>query len=180
MPVNRVLLVRLGLLIRLTSPLGEVDGKMVILKEVQMHPFTSRVLHADFFVIDPNRPLRVHVALHFEGKAAGVTAGGILQPIRRDVTVECLPAAIPAAIAVNVEELGIHDTIHVEDLEFPEDVRSVAETNFVVITVLPPTVEAAPSTEEEAAEAPAEGEAAAPPAAEQEASSGKGDKGKKG
>lgn len=162
-------------LIKFSSTAGELDAKTVILKEIQVHPVTSEVLHADFYAIDPTRRLRVHVPLHFTGKAAGVTAGGILQPIRRDITVECLPHAIPGVLEVDVSELGIHDTIHMEDLKLPADVTVVDETNFAVVTVLPPTVEAAPAAE--AAEAPAEGEEAAvatPGGAEQES---KGEKG---
>lgn len=150
-------------LIRLSSTAGELNDKTVILKDVQVHPVTSEVLHADFYAIDADRSLRVHVPLHLTGKAAGVTVGGILQPIRRDITVECLPHAIPSAIEVDVSTLGIHDTIHVEELSLPEGVTVVADTNFAVVTVLPPTVEAAPAAE--VAEAVAEGEEAAAPAA---------------
>ncbi len=150
-------------LIHLVAPGSDLDGKSVILKEVQIHPVTSEVLHADFYAIDPTRRLRVHVPLRYEGKPAGVTAGGVLQPIRRELTVECLPAAIPGAIVVDVSALGIHDSIHVQDLTLPAGVTAVADTNFAVVSVLAPTVEAAPA----AVEAPpaAEGAPAATPAA---------------
>jgi large subunit ribosomal protein L25 len=147
-------------LIRLASPSSDLDGKMAIMKEVQVHPVTSAVLHVDFYGIDLTRRLEVHVPLRFIGKAVGVTEGGILQPIRRELTLECLPTAIPAAIEVDVSALGIHDAIHIEDITLPEGVTVVAETNFAVVSVLPPTVEAAPEVAAEAA--PAEGEVAAP------------------
>ncbi len=131
-------------LIRFASGVTTLDGKTVILKEVQVHPVTSEVLHADFYAIDLARPLRVHVPLHFEGKAAGVTAGGVLQPVHREVTVECLPDAIPEAIIVDVSALGIHDAIHVRDLTLPGNVQLIADSNYAVVTVLAPIVEAAP------------------------------------
>jgi large subunit ribosomal protein L25 len=53
----------------------------VLLREVQVHPVSGNVLHADFFEVDLTERLTVSVALHFVGKAAGVTDGGILQPI---------------------------------------------------------------------------------------------------
>lgn len=151
-------------LVRFASPTPELDGQTVILKEVQVHPVTSDVLHVDFYAIDPTRRLRVQVPVHFEGKAEGVTAGGILQPVRREITVECLPQAIPSELLVDVSALGIHDSIHVEDIPLPEGVDAVFDTNFAIVTVLPPTVEAAPEAEaaaegeEAAAAAPGEGE----------------------
>ena len=147
--------------IQLMAPGTPVDGKSVILKELQVHPVTSEMLHADFYAIDMTRRLRVQIPLHFEGKAVGVTNGGILQPVRREITVECLPDAIPDAIVVDVSALGIHDSIHVESLALPEGVTAVADTDFAVVTVLAPTVEAAPA----AAEAPVAAEGAPAPAA---------------
>ena len=157
-------------LVRLSSQVSDVDGKMVIVKEVQVHPVTSAVLHVDFYAIDLTRRLEVHVPLHFTGKPVGVTAGGILQPVHRELMLECLPTAIPSAIEVDVSELGIHDSIHVRELRLPEGVTVLIEAEEAVVTVLPPTVEAAPA--EEAAEA-AEGEAAE--AKEGEASSKEGE-----
>jgi large subunit ribosomal protein L25 len=162
-------------LIQLVAPGSELDGKPVILKEVQVHPVTSEVLHADFYAIDPTRRLRVHVPLRFEGKAVGVTAGGVLQPLRRELTLECLPTAIPAAIVVDVTGLGIHDSIHVQDLTLPEGTTAVVDTDVAVVTVVPPTVEAAPAAAEAAPVAEgAAAPAAAPAAAEKPAAAGTG------
>lgn len=158
-------------LIRFASTDADLEGKMVLLKEVQLHPPTGTVLHADFYAVDPNRRLRVRAALHFTGKPPGVTAGGILQPLRRDILVECLPSAIPGALEVDVSELGIHDTIHVAQLVLPEGVEAVADTNYALVTVLPPTVEAVEAPAEAAAEgaaAPAEGAAAGAAAGSEE------------
>jgi large subunit ribosomal protein L25 len=88
-----------------------------------------------------------------------VEEGGILQPIVREVTVMCLPTEIPAFIDVDVSALGIHDSIHVEELKVPTGIELVYDSNFTVVTVSPPTVE------EVKVEAPAEGEAAVAAAA---------------
>jgi large subunit ribosomal protein L25 len=138
-------------LIRCESGAAELNGKVVILKEVQVHPSTSEVLHVDFYAIDLGRRLRVQVSLQFEGKATGVVAGGVLQPIQREITVECLPDAIPESVKVDVSNLGIHEAIHIEDITLPQGVRAIYDSNVAVVTVLPPTVEVTP-----AAEAPAE------------------------
>jgi len=155
-------------LIQFESMAPELKSRMVLLREVQSHPVSGAVLHADFYEVDLTKKLEVTVALHFNGKPAGVEAGGILQPIVREITVLCLPTEIPAFIDVDVSALGIHDSIHVEELQLPTGVEPVYETNFTIVTVSPPTVE---EVKVEAAPegvpvegAPAAGEAASPAA----------------
>jgi large subunit ribosomal protein L25 len=154
-------------LIRLVSPGADTDlhERMVLLRELQRHPVTGRVLHADFYEVDLAERLVVSVPLHFTGKAVGVVGGGILQPVMRELEVECLPTEIPEFIEVDVTPLGIHEAIHLADVRLPEGVQLVGEATQTVVTVLPPTVEAKPA---EAAEAAPEAVAAEgqPPAAE--------------
>lgn len=164
-------------LIQFDSENPELQKRMVLLREVQSHPVTGEVLHADFYEVDLAKKLEVTVALHFEGKPVGVEAGGILQPIVREVTVKCLPTEIPPFISVDVSALGIHDSIHVEDLVRPAGVELVFDTNFTVVSVLPPTVEEV-KVEVPVEVAVAEGAAAAPAeaAAEPEAKKTEGSK----
>ena len=93
----------------------------------------------------------------------GVVAGGILQPVMREIEVECLPTEIPESIEVDVTPLGIHEAIHLADLGLPEGVRLVGEATQTVVTVLPPTVETKPAEAAEAA--PEAGAAEGQPAA---------------
>ena len=92
----------------------DLNERMVLLREMQLHPVTGAVLHADFYEVDLTERLAVKVPLHFVGKATGVVDGGILQPILRELEVECLPTEIPDFIEVDVSGLGIHDVVHVE------------------------------------------------------------------
>ncbi len=151
-------------LIRLRSNADEVANKMALVKETQYHPVTGEVLHADFYEVDMAAKLRLRVPLHFTGKAAGVALGGILQPVQRDVEVECLPGDIPDFIEVDVTALNIHDTVHVSELQAPEGVRICYDTDAALVTVLPPTIEEVKVEEAAAEVAPAEGAAAAEPA----------------
>ena len=160
-------------LIRLKSVAPELDGKHVIVKEVQRTPVGGAILHVDFYEVDLNKPLRVSVPLRFVGRAAGIAEGGILQPLEREMLVECLPLEIPEAIEADVTSLGIHDVLHVSALHFAGNVKPIFDTDYPVATVLPPTVAeapvvAAPVEGAEAAAAPAEGAApaAAAPGAE--------------
>ena len=86
--------------------------------------------------------IQVHVPLHFVGKAVGIVNGGVLQPILREIEVECLPLDIPEFFNVDVTALDIGDSVHIEDLQMPDGVVSVAEDNLALVAVVPPTVEA--------------------------------------
>jgi large subunit ribosomal protein L25 len=157
---------------------GELHDRAVLLREVQRHPVSGDILHADFFEVDLTQRLTVSVPVHYVGKAVGVVAGGILQPVLREVEVECLPTEIPDFLEVDVSALGIHEAVHLSELQLPEGVVAVGDPAQTLVTVLPPTVEevrpGAEAPEAAAAEgAPAPGEAGAAEAAPTE-------KGKKG
>lgn len=151
-------------LVRLKSAANALAEKVALVKDTQFHPLTGEVVHADLYEVDLTAKLQVNVPLHFTGKAVGVTHGGILQPIVREVEVECLPLDIPAFFDVDVSSLDIGDSLHIEDLQMPSGVTAIFDTNFALVTVATPTVEEAP-----VAAAPAEGAAAtaAAPAADE-------------
>ncbi len=157
-------------LIRLKSSSPELNDRHVIVKDIQRAPVSGEFLHADLYEVDLSRKLRVAVPLRFVGKAHGVAEGGILQPLVREVEVECLPLEIPETIGVDVSALSIHDVIHISALSFTGDVRPIFDTDYPVVTVLPPTVAEAPTPAAAEAAAPVEGaeaptEGAAAPAA---------------
>lgn len=148
-------------LVRLKSSDPSLTEKVALVKDMQFHPISGDVIHTDLYEVDLAARITVRVPLRFIGKAAGVVRGGILQPIVREVEVECLPLDIPNSFNVDVSALDIGDSIHVEDIPMPEGVTAVYESNYAVVTVVTPTVEEAP-----AAAAPAEGEVVVEGAAE--------------
>lgn len=148
-------------LIRFQAPTPELGQKVALLREVQVHPVSGAIVHVDFYEVDLTQRLQVTVPLHFVGKAVGVAEGGILQPVLRDIQVECLPTDIPQYIEVDVSTLAVHDAIHRADLQMPPNVTAVFESNDAVVTVLPPTVEEVKVAEAPAEAVPVEG---APPA----------------
>jgi len=147
-------------LIRFQSPAADLQQRVALVREVQTHPVDGGILHVDFYEVDLTQRLQVTVPLHFVGKAKGVADGGILQPIVREMEVECLPSDIPQYIEIDVTALDIHDAVHLADVQMPPKVTAVFETNEAVVTVLPPTVE-----EVKVAATEGEGEAAVAPAA---------------
>ena len=151
-------------LIRFDSTVSELQKRVALVREVQHHPVNGSIIHVDFYEVDLTKRLTVTVPLHFIGRAKGVAEGGILQPILRDMEVECLPTDIPQYIEVDVTALDIHDAVHLADVQMPPNVTAIFETNEAVVSVLPPTVEEVKAAPTEEA-VPVEG-AAAPAAAE--------------
>jgi len=150
-------------LIRIKSGSPALADKVALVKELQYHPVTGEVIHADFYEVDLSERIRVKVPLHFVGKAAGVVRGGILQPVVREIEVECLPMDIPEFFDVEVSALDIGDSLHVTELTMPEGVTAASESDLTLVTVVPPSIEEAP-TPVEAAPVAVEGAEAAPAA----------------
>lgn len=150
-------------LVRLKSNSATLVDKVALVKEMQFHPITGEVVHADLYEVDLTAKIRVQVPLHFVGKAVGVVRGGILQPIVREIEVECLPLDIPDFFNVEVSDLDIGDSAHIEDLTMPEGIKAIYESNLALVAVVPPTVEEAPTP----AAAPVEAVAVAPVAPEE-------------
>lgn len=153
-------------LIRLASDTAELAGRVALVRELQYHPVSGALLHADLYEIDLTKKIAIKVPLHFVGKAIGVTQqGGILQPILREVEVECLPGDIPEYLEVDVSGLAIHAAVHLADIAAPAGVSLLFESNDPVVSVTAPSVEQIKSgAEGEGAEA-APAEAAKAPAA---------------
>lgn len=158
-------------LVRIKSASPLLADKVALVKAMEFHPVTGEILHADLYEVDLTERIEVKVPLHFVGKAEGVVKGGILQPIVREIEVECLPMDIPEYLTVEVTSLDIGDAVHITELSMPEGVKAIYETNLTLVTVVPPTVEEAPAVEAapvevEGVEAPA----AAPEEAKEEES----------
>ncbi|MBW1993040.1 MAG: 50S ribosomal protein L25/general stress protein Ctc [Deltaproteobacteria bacterium] len=137
------------LLLNLIIQNGRNRKRTAMIKELQANPVTRNFLHVDFYEVAMDRKIRVSVPVVPLGKAKGVENGGILQVIRRELEVLCLPSSIPEKFEIDISHLDIGDAIHVEDIPRGENVEIPADTNFTVITVVAPKVEAEVVTEEE-------------------------------
>ncbi len=139
--------------------------KTVIVKDLAKDPVQFQYLHVDFYELDLKQTVTIKVPLHFVGKAEGLTQGGIVQPVLREVEVKCLPHAIPAHIEVDVTPLKVGDAFHMSDLKNKsqdKDYEITFSHDDTVVTVAIPKEE----VKKEEAPAAAEGAAAAAPGAE--------------
>ncbi|MFC1493979.1 50S ribosomal protein L25 [Thermodesulfobacteriota bacterium] len=135
--------------LKIESEKGAED-KMVILKELQTDPIKDKYLHADFHEIKMDEELTLNIPVVLVNIPAGVTnEGGILQHVRRELEISCLPGKVIESIEVDVSDLNIGDSIHIEDITFPEGIKSTQEEHLTIAVVNAPTVIEEPEEEEE-------------------------------
>jgi large subunit ribosomal protein L25 len=128
------------------------DRKVVMMKDIQIHPLRQTILHTDFYEVTMDEMITVEVPIQLVGKPEGIKMGGILEQIRREIEVQCLPGDIPKKIEVDVSSLMIGDSIHIQDIQI-EKGKILADTNFTIATVVPPAAEEKKVVEEVPAEA---------------------------
>jgi large subunit ribosomal protein L25 len=132
---------------------GAIQGPVnAIVRDVQRHPATGKLLHIDFQRIRLDEKIRVEVSVTVVGEPKGVKEqGGILEHGTRSLTVLCLPATIPETIQFDVSELLIGDAIHLKEVipGYP-GVEFLDDEEITLAHVVPPTVEAEPEVDEEA------------------------------
>jgi large subunit ribosomal protein L25 len=134
----------------------------VLVKDFQIDPITHEVLHADFYRIAMDKLLEVTIPVTVHGEPKGVKQqGGILEFIRREIVIECLPADIPEHIDIDVSELMLHQGVRVRDIPTSPKWKAVTEGEAMLVHVIMPKAEevAAPADAAAAATAtPAEPE----------------------
>lgn len=110
----------------------------VLVREIQRHPVRRTILHVDLVAPELTKPVVSVVPLRYTGKSVGVSMGGRLRTPYREVTVECLPADIPAEIVVDITTLDIGQAVHASGLDVAEGVSVIYDRDFVVVKVLKP------------------------------------------
>ena len=128
---------------------GPFDGKVVVLKDMQIDAIRREPKHVDFYALDLKKKIAFMVPVSPQGKSKGEKEGGTLQLVRHELEVFCLPTNIPHSIEINVEELEVGDAVHIDEVSFPEGAESRHDVNFTVLTVVSRMAEEVEETEEE-------------------------------
>lgn len=149
-------------LFNLKSDDKNVNGQVVMMKKVDVHPLSRKPEHVDLFALDMNKPVRISVEVRTEGKPVGLADGGLLNVVLRQIEIECLPTQIPEFFVADVSSMGVGDAIHVSSLNIPEGIKVITglEQTIAVVSLL---------EEESTTAAPAEAAVAAAPAADAKA-----------
>jgi large subunit ribosomal protein L25 len=139
------------------------DEIPVIVKDQQLHPVRGQVLHIDMLRVNLNEAIQttVRVELHGAEDAPGVTEGGVLEQVTRELTIEALPGDIPEMIEVDVSGLEAAATMHLSELTPPQGVTFIDDPDETIIATITIPTEVPETEIEEETELVAEGEAAA-------------------
>ena len=137
-------------ILNLTTEKGK---QKVILRDVQMHPYKSLVMHVDFLRIRESEAMTIKVPVHLVGEddAPGMHEGGILTQSINEIDITCLPKDLPEYLEINISELGLNESYHMTDLIMPEgvvltglmyvdeeDEQALADANHAVVSIVPP------------------------------------------
>lgn len=121
-----------------------------IMKDIQFDPITDKVVHFDLQGLTSGETFQLEVPIQYNGSPIGVKEGGVLQHFLHKIDIECLPKDIPEHIEVNIDDLKLGDSIHVEDLKL-ENITVLTPEDAVLVSITHPRAEEEP--EEEVAEA---------------------------
>ena len=117
------------------------DGtkESVLLRDYQLEPVKGTILHVDFQRVNQNQKINVSVPFHFinEDIAKGVKLdGGVISHIMTEVDIACLPKDLPQFIEVNLEDLGLGESVHLSEIKSPDGVEftAISEENDPAIT----------------------------------------------
>ena len=123
------------------------ETRKAMLKDLLMDPVKDTFLHADFYEISMDKKITVGVPIRLVNTPVGATDGGILQHIRRELTISCMPGKLIDFLDLDVSGLDIGDSLHIRDIELPEGITTAEEDHLTVAIVAAPTV--TPEAEEE-------------------------------
>jgi large subunit ribosomal protein L25 len=118
---------------------GGQKPRHAVLKEYQLHPTKGRLLHVDLQEVRLDRPIQAQVTVELVGEPEGVTMGGVLTQVTREVNVEALPMEVPDRLELDVAAMGIGDSLRIADLRVPEGVRLLDDDEMVLASVAQPT-----------------------------------------
>jgi large subunit ribosomal protein L25 len=144
----------------------DIDGKVsqAVMREIQFHPVTDKMLHIDFYAVDAAKSITIDIPVTISGNSEGVRAGGKLHILNRKVKVSALPKDLPDTLPVDITNLSLGKTVTAGDLSF-DKVNIITPKTTIICAVKLTRAAVAPA--ETAATATPETAAAPAPAAEE-------------
>ena len=134
-----------------------------VIKDVQYHPVSDKILHADFIEVFENKPVTISIPIKVSGDSVGVIAGGKLTIKKRSLKVKGLPTDLPEFLPIDITNLKIHESVKVGDISF-DKIELLDQKKLMVLTIA--TSRVAQKTDAEIAAEAAGAVVAETPAAE--------------
>ena len=133
----------------------DINGKVekILPKSLQYHPVTDRLIHFDFLRVQDDTKVTVEIQVEFLNQdiCPGLKKGGVLNLVRRLVELSCNANNIPNKLEFDLEKTEIGDAVKISNISLPEGVKpTITDRDFVIATVVPPTVEVEETKPEEA------------------------------
>ena len=120
---------------------GSSSQRQALIWDIVFHPYERRIMHVDFYGVEADKALHIEVPVELTGEPKGVKlGGGILDQYRSHIEVYCLPKDIPDKIVIDVTDLDVNDSVHIQDVHLPAGVEAVTEDNYAVVSVHIPQV----------------------------------------
>jgi len=140
----------------------DINGKVekILPKQLQYHPVSDKLIHFDFLRVQENTKVNVEIPIEFLNleKCPGLKKGGVLNTVRRLVELSCNANNIPSRLEFDLIESEIGDAVKISNINLPDGVTpTITDRDFVIATLVPPTVEVETKTEEAAEEGATEG-----------------------
>ena len=110
------------------------ETRNAVIKDLQFHPVSDKLLHIDLLEVFENKPVVMEVPVKLEGHAAGVKAGGKLTLSMKKLKVRAPFTVIPERLVINVDNLGLGKSLAVGDIHM-EGLELVNAKNAVVCAV---------------------------------------------
>lgn len=144
-----------------TVDLELVDGTKIsaILQDIQFHPVTDKIIHADFYQLHDDKPVAIEVPVRLTGRARGVVNGGVLRFNMRKLKVRAIPANLPDEIVIDITPMRIGHKKYVESIR-SNDYTILHPDNAVIVAVRTSRTAVADDDEEESSEEGADAPAA--------------------
>lgn len=119
--------------------IGENSHKCVV-KDVQFNPITDNAIHVDFMGVDLQEVIHINIPINLVGESSGVkTADGVLAQHLWELEVKCRVSEIPEALALDVTDLDLGDSIFVSDLKLEKDVEILTSPSTSIVSVVKAT-----------------------------------------
>ena len=113
------------------------DHKDVLIHEVNYHPVSNEPIHADLYVIEKGKALKIKVPLEFTGQSQAVKElGGILVKVLYELEIEALPKDLPQHLTVDISPLNtLESQVLVKDIKLPNGVKAINKPEEVVASI---------------------------------------------
>jgi len=137
---------------------GVKEPRVTIIKEIQRHPVSRKIIHIDLLQIDLTQPVEVSVPISPQGTAIGVRLeGGVMSWARRELEIRVLPTAIPESIELDLTDLHVNQAVHVGDIT-AEDFEILTDEKLTICSVASTSLELGDEDGEEEESVEVEGE----------------------